>query len=207
MRRKLAVTVGITLGVFSLATTAQADTRGVMDWGRALVELDQLARSGAEGASDTARTAAERTSQLLVQNGGNAWFGVAPRVALVARDWGSAYRLAGDRLSLVDGMRLSESTRMVMSRVRVGDPHITRISPFAQVGVGQWRTDPNLLPLTPRSTELATQLGGGFELRLGRGWQLACETAMTVLVPGERLPGNLGGSRLWSTTVASRVDF
>jgi opacity protein-like surface antigen len=147
----------------------------------------------------------ERFGQPLVQNSGNAWFGVAPSVSFVARDWGTSFRLSGDRLSLVDALRLSESTRMVLTRVRLSNN--SRITPFVQLGVGQWRTDTNILPLTPRATELAAQVGAGVELHITRGWQLACEAGGTMFIRDARSSENIAQTRLWSTMIASRIVF
>lgn len=199
-----------------------------VDWGRLVVELDALARghdaprvtgtsgtgeprdvreSGPSSRMPSTMQQELRTSQLVLQNSGNAWFGVAPRVALVARDWGSAFRLAGDRLSLVDAIRLSASTRMVMTRVRLATPEHARVVPFVQLGAGQWRTDPNLLPLTPRDTEVAGQLGAGVEVRLASFWQLACESSATMLLRDGRGEGAIPQTKMWSTSVASRLTF
>jgi hypothetical protein len=123
----------------------------------------------------------------------------------VARDWNEAYKVAGDgdRLALVDALRLTTSTRMVLTRVRLND---SRISPFAQVGLGHWRTDPYLLPLTARYTEIAAQAAGGVEVRLIGTWQIALETTMTMLYRENHDP-NMPAAQNWSSTFASRVDF
>lgn len=206
MRRLWATMAGVAVAM-SFATTARAEPTGVgVDIARVFLDLDAYAKGRAEKPqpSTSAAQHSERTNQLYVQNGGNAWFGVAPSVALVARDWGTAYRLAGDRLSLVDAMRLSESTRMVMSRVRLSN---TRVTPFAQLGVGQWRTDTNLMPVFKRTTDIAGQVGGGVEIRLTESWQIACESAATLLIRDTREADNLPYTRLWSATFASRLQF
>ena len=205
MRRTLGVTLAAVLGLSALATTAHADpARGGTDWMRLLVQLDGLARGKPERRSPASEP---RSSDPAPNNAGNAWFGVDPKVTLVARDWASAYRLAGDRLSLVDAMRLSASTRMVLSRVRMSDLRSTRVVPFVQVGAGQWRTDPNLLPLTPRSTELAAQFGAGIEWHVLPRWHVACESAFIALYREHGAPPNVPQSRIWSATIASRVEF
>lgn len=192
------------------AAHAEPAQRIGIDWGKALVELDSYARHGSiEQQAPTANAEhTERSNQLYVQNAGNAWFGVAPSVALVARDWGEAFRLAGDRLSLVDAMRLSSSTRMVMTRVRLSDTHTTRVTPFAQLGLGQWRIDRNLMPRTPLYTEVATQIGGGLEIQVTNKWQIACEAAQTLFLRAERDTDNLPAApHMWSTTLASRLTW
>ncbi len=207
--RTLMLTATVAAAVTS-SSVAHADTgRLTIDWGRLLVDLDTYARTGAErptvASHHEAATSAERSNQLYVQNAGNAWFGVAPRVSFVARDWGGSYRIAGDKLSLVDAMRLTSSTRMVLTRVRFGDFGTTRIMPFAQLGFGQWRTDSNFLPLSPRATEIAGQIGGGVEVNVARNWQLACETAATLFIRDEREA--IAQTNLWSTTLATRLEW
>jgi len=185
---------------------------------RLLLDIDVLARRGADALESPRCTpagcfhAAQAAPLTLVgqqgdpntQNAGNAWFGVAPRVSLVARDWGSAYRVAGDRLAVVDAVRLSSSTRMVLSRVRLSD---RRFTPFAQLGLGQWRIDTNVVPLNRNYTEVAAQVGGGFEVRLSSSWQLAAETTMTVLHREGIQAGDAPVPQMWSTMFASRLAF
>jgi hypothetical protein len=210
MGLRLGITIaGVVVGA-TLSTSASADGPMAVDWSRVLVEVDHFARHGAaevaQGSSSSIVTS-EHTSQPLEHNAGNAWFGVAPSVTLVARDWGEAYRLAGDRLSLPDEMRLSSSTRMIVSRARLSDSHISRITPFAQLGAGQWRTDTNIMPHLHRSTEIAAQVGGGFEMRVAHRWELAWETSATLLIREEREAESIPMTKLWSTMLASRVSF
>jgi hypothetical protein len=218
MGRSLTLACAAAIAAMTLSTTAHADTAGraTLDWDRLIVGLDRFARTGDRAEKPNVSVPAlhptesatnERTQQLYVQNAGNAWFGVAPRVSLVARDWGSAYKLAGDQLSLADSMRLSASTRMVMSRVRFGDFGSTLVTPFAQLGFGQWRTDTKVLPLTPSSMEVAAQVGGGVEIHVSRSWQIACETSATTFIRDAREEGNLPQTRLWSTMLASRLEW
>ncbi|HEY8072591.1 MAG TPA: hypothetical protein VIF62_00735 [Labilithrix sp.] len=208
--RKLVLSLCSAALATTVAMTAHADeTSGkAIDWGRLLVGLDSYVRHGSESVQQESKVAEEHTqSQLYVHNAGNAWFGVAPSVTLVARDWGEAYRLAGDRLSLTDAMRLSSSTRMVVARVRLSDSHLSRVTPFAQLGAGQWRTDTNLMPILYRSTEVAAQVGGGVELRLSRRWQVAWETTATLLIRDYREDDAISATKLWSTTLASRLEW
>jgi hypothetical protein len=197
----LAATAALTIG----SNAPAAEPRGV-DWGKALIELDHFARKGAEQATPSPVAAPGRQSLSGDPNPGslgNAWFGVAPRVTLVARDWASSTRLAGDRMSVVETMRLAASTRMVVSRARLSN---ARFTPFIQVGLGQWRVDRNYLPLTPGTIEIASQLGTGFELRLTRHWQAAAEANATTLIR-EGYNSSLPQLVLWSAFIASRVEF
>ena len=194
----------------TFVTSAQAEPNIAVDWPSFLTKVDAYARTGSEsGTPTTAKTSTteERTTQPLVQNAGNAWFGVAPSVTLVARDWGSAFRLAGDRLALTDGMRLSSSTRMVISRVRLADNKASRITPFAQLGFGQWRTDTAIMPQYKYSIQIATQVGAGLEVSLAHNWQLAWETSATVFIRDARGEEDLPATKMYSTMLASRMTF
>jgi hypothetical protein len=214
----IATSLLATLVATTAASRASAEPAPSVDWAHVLSDLDAVARRGADVLdsprcsqagcqTDTNATASapERISASHVQNTGSAWFAVAPTFSLVARDWTSAYKVtgAGDRLALVDALRLTSSTRMVLARIRAND---SRISPFAQVGLGQWRTDPYLLPLTARQTEIAGQVASGIEVRLIGTWQVALETTMTMLYRESR-NDSMPAAQIWSSTFASRVDF
>jgi len=215
MRMYLASAV---LASLCATSAASADTtpKGI-DWTRVLVEVDAVARQGADildsprcgpagCLTDTNATAAQPERSMKprdVQDTGSQWLAFRPTVSLVARDWGSSFRVAGDRLALIDAMRLTSSTRMVLTRVRMSD---ARIAPFAQVGLGQWRTDPYILPLTPRYEEIAAQASAGVEVRLRGTWLVALDSTMTVL-QRDRGDSNLPSAHMWSTSFASRIDF
>ncbi len=210
MAQKLAAVAAAVIASTTIATTAYAgEPRGV-DWLKVLTELDQAARgnNGERPSTPAARPSSHRFSPIddpSPQNMGNAWFGVAPRVTLVARDWTSSTLLAGERMSLVEQIRLSESTRMVVGRARLSH---ARFTPFVQVGLGQWRVDKKHMPLLPNTIEVASQIGTGFELRLGRGWQLAAETTATTLIrEGQQSSTTLPQTTMWSAFIASRVEF
>jgi hypothetical protein len=131
------------------------------------------------------------------------WFGDSPQMSLVARDWGATQLIAG-RLTVTDQMRLSRSIRMVVSRVRLGDG---RITPFAQLGLGQWRIDTDLLPALPRDVELAAQTGGGFELALARRARLAVEIDYTILYRETHEPQMVTAPHMLTTFLAARAVF
>lgn len=207
-------TAAIALATSLASSAAMADTN---EWARVLSDLDAVSRKGADVLdsprctpagcqTDTNATAAapERGAKLNVQDTTNDHLVTFhPTVSLVARDWGSSFRVAGERLALVDALRLTTSTRMVLTRFRMSD---SRISPFAQVGVGQWRTDPYLLPLTPGYMELAAQAAAGIDLRLTGKWQIAVESTMTTMYR-EHSDKSMPTPHVWSTMLASRVDF
>jgi len=198
------------------AAMADATPKGV-DWSRLLSDLDRVARQGAdvldsprcspsgcETSTNATAAAPERGFKLNVQDTANDLLAFRPAMSLVARDWNSSFRVAGDRLALIDVVRLTTSTRMVLTRVRMSD---ARIAPFAQVGLGQWRADPVVLWRTPDYEEIAAQAAGGVELRLLGTWQVALETATTVLYREQQNSRDLPSARMWSTMLASSVAF
>jgi hypothetical protein len=206
-------TAALTLASTLATSAAVADTN---EWSRLLTDLDTVARKGADVLdsprcatagcqTDTNTTAAApvRSEKLNVQDTTNELVSFRPSVSLVGRDWGSSFRVTGDRLALVDALRLTTSTRMALTRFRMTD---ARISPFVQVGLGQWRTDPYILPLTPSYMELAAQAAAGVDLRLMGTWQVGLETAVTTIYR-ERSDTSMPSPHMWSTTFASRVEF
>jgi hypothetical protein len=131
------------------------------------------------------------------------WFGVSPHVSIVARDWGGAQLLLG-HLTLTDQLRLSRSSRMFVSRVRLADG---RFAPFAHVGIGQWRVDTDLMPVLPRDVELATQLGLGFEIAFARQAALALEGDYTILIRDQHEPQMVAAPHLLGAFLAGRAKF
>jgi len=131
------------------------------------------------------------------------WLGDSPQVSLVARDWGASQLLVG-QLTLTDQLRVSRSIRMVVSRVRLAHG---RLAPFAQLGLGQWRVDNDLLPLLPHDIEPAGQAGGGFEIAVARAAALAVEVDYTVLYREEHEPQMVAGPRMLGVYLAARAVF
>ena len=219
--RSLLTFTAAALATMLASSAARADGADAMpknlDWSRIVSDLDRVTRQGAdvldsprcspsgcETSTNATAAAPERGFKLNVQNTTNDILAFRPMMSLVARDWNSSFRVAGDRLALVDVLRLTTSTRMVLARVRMSD---ARIAPFAQMGLGQWRTDPFVLPLTPRYEEIAAQAAGGVEIRVMGSWQVALETTTTVLYREQQNSRDLPAAHMWSTLIASRVDF
>ncbi|MDP9036149.1 MAG: porin family protein [Myxococcota bacterium] len=146
---------------------------------------------------------AEGKPQSASSSGELRWFGLSPHVSLVARDWGGAQLLVG-HLAVTDQFRLSRSSRMVVTRVRLADG---RFSPFAQIGVGQWRVDTDLMPVLPRDVELASQLGGGFEATLWQHATAALEADYTALYREGRAAQAMPGPHLWGCFLVARASF
>ncbi|MFO0740813.1 MAG: hypothetical protein U0270_33250 [Labilithrix sp.] len=200
---KIAAVAAVAAGLL-VATPAEAAPP--VDWMKVLVEADHFFRTGDVESGKpklTSRSPDLKLDDPSPNNMGNAWFGVAPKVTLVARDWNQSTRLMGDKMGFIDNIRLAQSTRMVVSRVRLNN---ARFTPFMQLGVGQWRVDTRYVPGLPQIVEIAGQLGTGFEMRITRRWQLAAEVSATTLIRydvNDQQPQNV----LYSALVASRVQF
>lgn len=131
-------------------------------------------------------------------------FRSTPQMSVVARDWGASQSLFGT-LGPTDQLRLSHSLRMVVARVRLGGG---RITPFAQIGFGQWRVDTSVVAM-PNDVELAGQIGGGLELHVAPGAVVALEGSCTMLYrdAGERPAIPLANPSLWAGLLAARARF
>ncbi len=105
-------------------------------------------------------------------------------LSLVARDWDSAKLLMG-RLSAVDQVQHGRSWRMALLRARFAEGPLV---PFAQLGLGQWRVDPDM-PAIRHEQVFAGQLGGGVELILSSWASIALEADCSMLAPEKRLAG------------------
>src|ERR1700730_503466 len=116
-RRVLATVGAITVAASLVASRADADDRLRLsiNWGK-------LAEVLRDGGSLLPRESFQPGFEHPARSGSTypRWFGASPHVSLIARDWGGAQLLFG-HLALTDQMRLSRSSRMVLSRVRVAD--------------------------------------------------------------------------------------
>ena len=133
------------------------------------------------------------------------WVGLAPRISLVARDWGASQLLVGD-LTVTDHLRLTRSSRMVVSRIRLAEG---RLVPFAQLGVGEWRVDRSLVPALPLNQQLAAQAGAGVELTIAPSFAVALEADWTLLWEDDvaSQPQTIARPNLWGSLLAARARF
>jgi hypothetical protein len=206
LRGRFAIS-SVVVAIVAVSSSARADEpRLTLDWEHLLKRGMSWVALQSEAQKEHAhpREAQVATPERGTPELGTAWFGVAPKVSLVARDWGTARSIAGGPITLTDAVRVSRSNRMVLSRIRLGEG---RIIPFAQLGLGQWRVDQDIVPHLKRDEEVAAQFGGGFELRLWTRWQLAAETDLTVLYRDVHEPQQAVTPRLWGAFLASRVQF
>jgi hypothetical protein len=208
LRPAVAAAVAVA-GLLSWTGSANADAGGApqaglhlsVDWSK----LEVILRDGPNAflpRTESWTAAAPEPSQGYA-SGEQKWFGLSPHVSLVARDWAGAQLLLG-HLVLTDLLRLSRSSRMVVTRFRLADG---RIAPFAHVGLGQWRVDTDLMPVLPNDVVLATQVGGGFEIDLSRRATLAVEADDTILIRDSRELPMIPGPHVWGTFLAARARF
>jgi hypothetical protein len=199
MGRTLACAAGLVLASISTARPAAAAPIATLDvdWER----LAQAIRDTRHFLGD--REARSVQAHVASDTGEPRGFGLSPHLSLVARDWGSAEALLG-HMTVSDQVRLSRSSRMVVSRVRFMDG---RFAPFIDVGLGQWRVDTDLMPVLPRDTELAVQFGGGFELRLWSRFALALELDHTVLYREQHEPQMIAAPHIWGSFLGARAVF
>ena len=137
------------------------------------VASEPVARSGAREGAATA----ERDAKEPEEADRPSFMDLVPNAALVARDWRGSTKLAGQRTMLVDELRPTASNRMVVARVATGG----RFTTFGQLGVGEWRVDTAMFPNARAYSEIAGQVGGGFELALSSRVRVAGEAQYTVL--------------------------
>lgn len=125
-----------------------------------------------------------------------------PDASLVARDWGGARMFVG-HLSPLDQIRLSHSSRMLVGRVRLP---AGRVIPFAQLGLGQWRIDTDVVP-NRREVDYAAQLSYGFEYAITRFATVAFEADYTVLYRDQACSRRTNPPDLWGGFIAARAKF
>jgi hypothetical protein len=101
----------------------------------------------------------------------------SPNLSVIARDWRGSTKLIGDRRMLVDDLRPTASHRMFIGRIATD----ARLSLFAQAGAGEWRIDTVMFPSARSYSELAGQVGGGFELRITPNLRIGGEAQYTML--------------------------
>jgi hypothetical protein len=197
-----ALWVALTL---TLGAPAHADPlRLHVDWGRTLEQGQQWLLAGARAKVSLEMQAGVGSSGAShAEEPATPWLGIAPHLSVLGRDWNESYLFLG-RLSATDVFRLTQSNRMLLTRVRFGDGIVV---PFAQLGFGQWRVDTNVMPGWAGDTEVAAQVGAGVELRIMNVYSLAIESDYTVLYRDRWQPQDLPYPRFWGATAATRIRF
>ena len=131
----------------------------------------------ARAAAGEGAATAERDADVPEDADKPSFMALVPNATLVARDWRGSMKLAGQRTMLVDELRPTASNRMVVARVATGGQFTT----FGQLGVGEWRIDTAMFPNARAYSEIAGQVGAGFELALSSRVRVGGEAQYTVL--------------------------
>jgi hypothetical protein len=169
---------------------------------------DPAGRDGSPAGAprDRLRLAQERAAISLpsLESNGGERESTGPDASLVARDW-SGPRIFVGHLSPIDRIRMSHSSRMLVGRLRIP---AGRITPFGQLGLGQWRIDPEVVPHRS-DIAYAAQLGYGFELAVSSFATVAFEADYTVLYRDrdQPCPPQAGPPGLWGAFLAARGRF
>jgi hypothetical protein len=127
----------------------------------------------------------------------------APRGSILLRDWRGSFRLAGAPTNVIDDVRPSASNRMVIARLEGG----ARLSPFAQMGIGEWRIDPALFPAFPTYNATCGQVGAGFQLAAMKHLSVAAEGQYTFLYGAQPWAGDVPVPRLLAGLIAVHATF
>ena len=185
----------------SAAHASEGMPRLTIDWGKLFARSEWSALYKAPGQLPV--PSAEASRVRVIDEETSAWLGSSIGLAVVARDWQGAQRLLGSHLCATDALRVARSSRMVVGRVGLRGG---RVMPFAQIGLGQWRLDPELLPYFPHETEMAAQLGMGFEITLSHRASLAFEADHTVLYR-EAHESHVASPHVWGGFAVARVEL
>jgi len=167
------------------------------------------AAAGPTAASDptthgtVASTTADRDTLQTWRASQEPFASFTPSVSLVARDWRGSMRLIGTRTLLVDDLRPTASSRTVLGRVATDG----RLSGFMHVGVGEWRIDTVMFPNARSYSEVAGQVGTGFELRLASNLRLGGEAQYTMLYRNLTYTADEVAPRMLSFVVAVDGQF
>lgn len=203
-----AVAAALAIGLALLAPDARADgtPRLSVDWGKLGEVLRQAPGILLPREHDAEHAEhGEHAEGADIPLAERRWIGLAPRMSLVARDWGASQLLVGN-LTVTDQLRLTRSSRMVVSRVRLAEG---RLVPFAQLGLGEWRVDRSLVPTLPLNQQLAAQAGAGVELTIAPSFAVALEADWTLLWNDDLAlqSQTMARPNLWGSLLAARARF
>ena len=175
--------IGLLLALAGLLTANRARAEGVTRLSIEWEKLGKILRWGGVSVAPPGAWRAELSPPppSLAESPVLEGFRGLSGLSLLARDWDTARLLMG-RLSAVDQVRHGRSWRMALLRGRFAEGPI---APFVQLGLGQWRVDPDS-PAMPHDVILAGQVGAGVELALSSWASIAIEVDCTALAPEHR---------------------
>jgi hypothetical protein len=175
--------------------------RLAVDWGRALALGESWVHDRKHHKDHASPIASLRHDS---DDDESSFLGTNPRFSIVLRDWEGGHHLAGGLLSVTDAIRMSRSSRMLLSRMTMTSG---QVMPFVQFGAGQWRVDKDMQPFLPKDVELAALLGCGFDFALTHNLAVALETDWTILYRETREATNIGAAHIFSSFAALRWEL
>lgn len=184
--------------------TARASDPPTVDWGRLLVRANSEVPHVLEGMSPPSSPPGRGLSVERDESPPQPRLPeLAPRLTFFARDWGRSHLLKG-RLPASELFRLSRSSRMLLGRVTFFSGSIT---PYAQLGLGQWRVDTSVVAVSPHNTELAMQIGGGLDVRAFDVCDIVVEASTTFFYRDTPHPDDVPRAHVARGLVAAFMRF
>ncbi|MBX3188303.1 MAG: hypothetical protein KF819_14890 [Labilithrix sp.] len=159
--------------------------------------LPELVEEGHRWLAAATRPAAPAAKRAVLEDE------IAPRASIVARDWHGSMKLAGARTVILDDVRPTASSRMIIGRIS-NDAQLTI---FTQIGVGEWRVDTVMFPAARSYAEVAGQLGAGFELHVAPDVRIAGEGQYTFLFRDAKYGPDEVAPRMASCVLALKATF
>jgi len=133
-----------------------------------------------------------------------AFLGSTLHFSFVARDWRHAYSLTDGKPLVFDRVRVISSSRMAVQRVGLVGGWFM---PYAEVSVGQWRVDPELMPYIRSENEFAAQFAAGFEMHIAPRAAFAWDVERTTMYRDPRDPTVLPFAHIVASFAAVRAEF
>ena len=181
--RLCALCVAVVGSLLPNRAAADAQIRLSVEWDK----LGELLRRRDVESSPSWRPDADRKVVQAIRDASHSLLDGGPtlgRWSLVARDWDAARALMG-RMTATDEVKRGRSKRMVLLRGRLLDGPV---APFVQLGLGQWRVDPDTPGAIPHESLVAGQLGVGIEYAIASWLSVALEADCTLVDPGRLEP-------------------
>jgi hypothetical protein len=180
--RAIGVCIVFVGSLYAGGAAADLPIRIAVDWEKLGVLLqrdDAEPPSGRRTETYRDRRPSTARSLLDAATGSGRW-------SLIARDWNESRPLMGPSTA-IDEVKTWRSRRMVLMRVKLT---VGPLAPFAQIGLGEWRIDPDA-PSLPHVSLTAGQMGIGLAYALASTISIVVQADCTVLESG---PGDTSRS-------------
>jgi hypothetical protein len=186
-RRPISRAVGVCIvfvgSIHAGGAKADLPVRIAVDWEKLGVLLqrdDAEPPSGRRSETDHYQRPSTARSLFDAATGSGRW-------SLIARDWNASRPIMGPSTA-IDEVKTWRSRRMVLMRIKLTEGPL---APFAQIGLGEWRIDPDA-PSLPHVSLTAGQIGIGLGYALASTISIVVEADCTALESG---PGDTASSQ------------